>query len=190
MIIGLTGYNGAGKGEVARILRERSFYYTSLSDVLRDDITRRKHTITRKQLIATGNALRNAEGPGVLAKRILAKLENDRHYVVDSIRHPAEIAELRGRSDFILISVEATPAVRFQRIKARGREADPKTLRAFQDTEKTELNNPATTVSVPQAGGQASTKQRHTGQPGKTHAGAVARLAEGNPETQSTPGLG
>src|SRR5437667_178709 len=55
MIIGLTGKNAAGKGAVATFLRDRSFYYYSLSDVIREELERRKIPITRDSLIATGN---------------------------------------------------------------------------------------------------------------------------------------
>ena len=41
MLIGLTGRNAAGKGEVARYLQKKSFYYYSLSDVIREDIRSR-----------------------------------------------------------------------------------------------------------------------------------------------------
>jgi len=39
MIIGLTGKNASGKGEIARFLQERGFTFMSLSDVLRDELT-------------------------------------------------------------------------------------------------------------------------------------------------------
>ena len=38
MILGVSGLNGAGKGEVVRFLEARSFYALSLSDVIRDDL--------------------------------------------------------------------------------------------------------------------------------------------------------
>ena len=41
MLIGLTGRSASGKGEVAKYLEQKSFYYYSLSDVIRDEIRRR-----------------------------------------------------------------------------------------------------------------------------------------------------
>ena len=38
MILGVSGLNGAGKGEVVRFLEARSFYALSLSDVIRDEL--------------------------------------------------------------------------------------------------------------------------------------------------------
>ena len=51
MLIGLTGRNAAGKGEVARYLQKKSFYYYSLSDVIRDEIRSRDLQPTRESLI-------------------------------------------------------------------------------------------------------------------------------------------
>jgi dCMP deaminase len=143
VLIGLTGFNAAGKGVVADILKERSFYYLSLSDVLRNDLKRRKKPVTRQNLIESGNALRARRGSGVLGRMILDMLEEDRHYIIDSIRHPDEVEELQARSDFFLLSIEAKPEVRFQRIRERARESDPQTLAEFNKLEAMELKNEA-----------------------------------------------
>ena len=50
MLIGLTGRNAAGKGEVAEYLKNKSFYYYSLSDVIRDEIRSRGQQPTRDVL--------------------------------------------------------------------------------------------------------------------------------------------
>jgi len=74
MIVGLTGPNAAGKGEVANVLRARGYAYHSLSDVVRDEATVRGLDHTRENLIRVGNELRAAHGPGALAERIVAKI--------------------------------------------------------------------------------------------------------------------
>jgi len=51
MIIGLSGRNGAGKGEVLAFLESRSFYAHSLSDVIRDELRRRGQDETRERMI-------------------------------------------------------------------------------------------------------------------------------------------
>src|SRR5262245_49642092 len=125
MIIGLTGKNAAGKGEVAAFLKDKSFYYYSLSDAIRDELDQRKIPITRDSLIATGNELREKHGADVLARRTLEKIDPNRNYIVDSIRNPAEVETLRKSGRFVLLNVDAPADVRFDRIKARKRENDP-----------------------------------------------------------------
>jgi dCMP deaminase len=141
MIIGLTGKNASGKGEVAAFLKDKSFYYYSLSDVIREELKRRKIPITRDTLIATGNELREKLGSDILAKRILEMIDPNRNYVVDSIRNPSEIQALRKTGRFLLLNVDAPEAIRFQRIKARARENDPQTLQEFRKKEKAESKN-------------------------------------------------
>ena len=72
MILGVSGFNGAGKGEVVRFLEARSFYALSLSDVIRDELRAKGLDETRERMIETGRALRAALGPGGLAERLRA----------------------------------------------------------------------------------------------------------------------
>jgi dCMP deaminase len=138
MLIGLTGRNASGKGEVARYLQKRSFYYYSLSDVIRDEIRARGPDPTRELLITVGNELRQRYGAKILAERILAKIEDDRHYVIDSIRNPSEVDAFRAAKHFKLIRIEAPAEVRFQRILKRHRESDPRTFEEFVELENRE----------------------------------------------------
>lgn len=138
MIIGLTGKNGSGKGEVAEFLCGRGFGYCSLSDVLREEVKRLRKPLTRENLIKTGNQLRKKFGPDILAKRVIARLEPGRHYIVDSVRHPAETRALKTVNDFFLVCVTASPRTRFHRLKKRARESDPKTFKEFTKLESIE----------------------------------------------------
>jgi dCMP deaminase len=141
MIIGLTGKNASGKGEVAKYLESRGFQYHSLSDVLRDELKRRHLKPTRDHLTRIGNELREKSGPSVLAERILKKLNESQNYIVDSFRNPAEVAAFRQRHDYILWAITAKPEARFKRITVRARESDPQTLKEFIRVEEREAHN-------------------------------------------------
>ncbi|QQR81535.1 MAG: AAA family ATPase [Deltaproteobacteria bacterium] len=145
MIIGLTGKNGSGKGEAAKFLQLCGFEYYSLSDILREVLSKKKIPITRENLIKTGTKLREEEGYGALAERTLAKLTPDKNYVIDSIRNPEEVRALKRRDDFFLIKIDAPQKVRFERVKQRARESDPMTFSSFVEMEDRELKskNPA-----------------------------------------------
>jgi dCMP deaminase len=136
LIIGLTGPNAAGKGEVAGMLRRRGFACHSLSDVVREEAVRRGLPPTRENLIGIGNDLRRRHGPGILARRIGGRLR-DRD-VVDSIRNPSEVRELRRRRGFVLVGVVAPRRLRYRRALRRARPGDPRTLREFTDKERRE----------------------------------------------------
>lgn len=139
MIIGLTGPNAAGKGEVAALLVARRMAYHSLSDVLREELSRRGVAPTRENLIAVGNELRATGGAGVLAELIRPRLTG--RDVVDSIRNPAEVDVLRRIPGFLLLGVDAPMEVRFARAVARGRSGDGPTLEEFRAKEARE-NSP------------------------------------------------
>ena len=142
MILGISGLNGAGKGEVVSYLEARSFYGYSLSDVIRDDLRDRGIEESRERMIETGNAIRSALGPGGLALRLVDRLLPDRNYVVDSVRHPEEVAVLRARtSRFKLIWVAADEALRLERIRERGRSGDPATREELRRLEELELGS-------------------------------------------------
>jgi dCMP deaminase len=141
MLIGLTGENCAGKGTVAEYLQKKGFYYLSLSDIIREEVTADGKELTRDNLIKKGNELREKFGPSVLAKKTALKIQGDRNYVVDSIRNPSEVEELKKLGGFALIHVTAPPKVRFERMKDRMRESDPQTYEAFLEVEKLEMEN-------------------------------------------------
>jgi dCMP deaminase len=122
----------------AEFLKSKGFAYHSLSDVIREEVRRRGLELTRDALIATGRELRARHGTGYLAEQILQRLEPGMNYVVDSFRHEDEVAVFRKTSDFHLLAIRATPEIRFERIRNRGRESDPRTLEEFQKLEQAE----------------------------------------------------
>ena len=124
MIIGISGFNGSGKTTVVQYLQNKSFQPYSLSDLLREQLEKEGKELTRENLIDLGNELREKHGAGVLGERVLKKLQNNVHYVVDSIRNPVEVEALESRDDFVLIHVDAPTEVRFERMIDRKREGE------------------------------------------------------------------
>jgi dCMP deaminase len=140
ILIGLTGENCAGKGTAAEYLQKKGFYYLSLSDVIREALADEGKEITREALIAKGNQMRAEDGAGILAKKTLAKVQPGRNYVIDSIRNPAEAQALLERKEFTLIYITASPRIRFERMKKRRREGDPRSFESFLAIEARELD--------------------------------------------------
>lgn len=146
MIIGLTGKNAAGKGEIAAHLKDKGYVSFSLSDALREEATRQGKDHSREVLIKLGTEMRQKFGNGILAKRINEKIsqlksQGKKDFVVDSIRNPGEIMELRKNKDFVLVAVHTEAKIRFQRLLKRGRIGDARTFEEFLEHEKKENNN-------------------------------------------------
>ncbi len=118
---------------------QKKFIAFSLSDIIRDEAKKRGLDPARDNLIAIGNELRETEGPGTLAKRTIEKIRNAPQAVVDSIRNPSEIEELRKNlKDFRLIGVTAGQKVRFERAMKRARAGDGLTFEEFAKKEEKE----------------------------------------------------
>ena len=143
MIIGLTGKNAAGKGELAEHLKSKGFAYFSLSDALRDEATKQGLDHSRDVLIKLGTEMREKLGNAILAVKINEKIRQlpNKDIVVDSIRNPGEIEELRKNNNLILIGVHTDSKIRFERLVRRGRVGDSKTFEEFLEHEKKENNN-------------------------------------------------
>jgi dephospho-CoA kinase len=146
-LIGLTGTNGAGKGEVAAFLATQGYAVYSLSDVIREHLRKKRLEPSRDNMIAAGNALRRRYGADILARRAMRKVKGNA--VIDSIRTSREVAFLRKQPGFILVAVEAPVELRFKRVRKRGRTESASTLREFVIKEQEEM-----------AGGQAGQQLR------------------------------
>lgn len=139
MIVGLTGRNASGKGTVGEWLIAQGFFYTSLSDAIRVWLREQGKETTRDNLTWAGRTLREQGGAGVLATRTLATLVPGKDAIVDSVRTPAEVRELRQRADFVLVEVWADERTRYERLRARGRAGDAADFSEFQRQEAAEL---------------------------------------------------
>lgn len=143
-LIGLTGTNGAGKGEAAAYFAAKGYACFSLSDVIRDELRSRGQPASRDNLIRTGNELRGRFGADILARRTMDKVGTGERAVIDSIRNADEIAYLRRQKGFILLAIDAPIDLRFARVAARGRDESAADLEAFRRKEDEERRGSAT----------------------------------------------
>lgn len=135
-LIGLTGTNGAGKGEVAAYLAKKSYAYFSLSDIIREKLEEEDAEANRDNLIRKGNELRRKGGPDILARLVMERVRGKA--VIDSIRNPREVEYLKKQAGFILLAIDAPPSLRFERVQKRGRNESAQTLDEFIQKEAEE----------------------------------------------------
>ena len=141
MIIGITGTKASGKGMVTEILREKGFVYCSTSDEVRKEAKKRGLTEYKtSDLQDIGNEIREKFGSGELTKRCLNENSNVEKLVIDGIRNPGEIEEIKKKGG-IIISVDAPEEMRFKRLIERKRESDPKTIEEFKKMEARDRGN-------------------------------------------------
>ena len=150
LVIGLTGPNAAGKGEVCKYLNRKDFIVFSLSDILREIASKNNINTTRENLVLLGNNLRARYGSGYLAKKLIKKIKSYDKVVVDSIRTVGEIQEFKKefKKNFFLIYITAPKKIRFKFLKNRGRKGDPNSYKKFLEIEKRECSNKKTQQQI------------------------------------------
>lgn len=124
--VGLTGRMASGKGEAARLLVQRGFRYISLSDIVRREAARLPVAPSRAGMQDIGNRLRTEGGAGVLGRLVREEVEASGvpRWVIDGIRNPEEVRELRRLRAFFLVAVDSPPETILRRMRQRGRSGD------------------------------------------------------------------
>jgi len=143
IVVGVTGMPGAGKATVKEIVEKMGYPVVIMGDEIREEAKHRKLKPTPQNLGMVMLKLREEEGPAVVAKRCLTKMEKaeEKVVVVEGIRSLDEVEEFKRRfSNFILIAIHASPETRFQRLFQRKRSDDPKGWKTFVERDLRELS--------------------------------------------------
>ncbi len=133
MIIGVVGSIASGKSLLGDVLVKRGFLRLSFSAEVRNEAANKNISIKRKELQDLGNEMRLREGNDYWAKKVIAKMEKNKNYVVEGIRNPSEVNALRKLENFILVGVEAPIERRFQWIMMRQKDSDPSSLEGVKE---------------------------------------------------------
>lgn len=142
MIIGITGYLAAGKGEAAEYLSSRhGFIKRGYGDVIRAELTKMGVPLGRDAEYAYANEMRQKFGFGYWSKMIVETLKPGEDVVVEGVRNPGELPELSAAGDFYLIAIEAPVDKRFERVLSRKKIGDPTTFDEMKEKSEREAEN-------------------------------------------------
>ena len=150
IIIGLTGPIASGKGTAKKYIVEKyAAKDCRFSSILRDILNRVDMPICRENLQKISTALRQTFGEDLLAKAIAkdaTSLDSD-IVVIDGVRRMTDIGHLIELNNFILVSIDAEPKVRYERLVLRNENEDDrsKTFQGFLDDHKIE-----TEITIPE----------------------------------------
>lgn len=142
VVVGIVGMPGSGKSAAADVLRRMGIPVVVMGDVVREE------TLSRGLEPSTGNVgrvmleIRQEEGPAVVAKRCVPKIEAVQGpiVVVEGIRSYDEVEEFRRHfENFLLLAICSSAETRFRRLYHRRRSDDPSSWKVFQERDFREL---------------------------------------------------
>ncbi len=141
--MGLTGMPGAGKSSVVKLVQKAGFDVVSMGDVIREETTKRGFELNPQNVGKVMLELRATGGDNVVAEKCVPKILSKKNskIVIDGLRSYAEAEVFQKHfAHFILVTVHASPKIRFARLSERGRSDDPKTWEVFHERDMRELN--------------------------------------------------
>jgi len=141
-VVAIAGMPGAGKSVVSRVAQSRGIPILVCGDVIREEAMRRGLQPTPGNMAEVMLTIRQQEGAGVVAERLIPRIEcsDSPFVVVEGVRSMAEVNALRKRSGVTILGVHASPKTRYERLRARGRTDDPENWEEFQKRDMRELN--------------------------------------------------
>jgi dephospho-CoA kinase len=143
MIIGITGTNGAGKGEVVRYLvEEKGFTHYSGREQLTAELKLRGLEVDRPNMNLVGTELREKYGPAYIAEVFLdrAEKEGKKNIVIESIRSPFEADAIHKAGGKIIV-VDADLETRYYRVVTRGSDTDKVSFEEFCAQQEREMTS-------------------------------------------------
>jgi len=141
-IIVVVGMPGAGKGIVSKAATSRGIPVLVCGDVVREETKKRGLAPTPENTGKVMLAIRQEEGPGVVAERLIPRVASlgAPLVVVEGVRSMAEVEALRRSHTVVIVAVHASPKARYERLVARGRSDDPKSWEEFLERDARELS--------------------------------------------------
>ncbi|MGD2250840.1 MAG: AAA family ATPase [Candidatus Methanofastidiosia archaeon] len=131
----VVGMPGCGKDVFLSIAAKYQYPVVSMGDAVRKETQKRGLPLEHHGEIA--KKLREEQGLAAVAQLVLDTLTPDS--VVDGVRGAAELDLFSQYYLVETLAIHASPQTRFERVKARQREGDPKTWNQFIERDIREL---------------------------------------------------
>jgi dephospho-CoA kinase len=140
-LILITGMSGSGKTTLADMFRDDGFSVVTMGDVIRGLAADRGLEPTPEVLGSIAKGIREEHGDTAVAVKCVERLRGVEEpvVVIDGIRSLAEVDVFRGSFKGLLVAVHASPGLRYERLRGRGRSDDPQDFEAFRERDLREL---------------------------------------------------
>jgi dephospho-CoA kinase len=140
-VIAVCGMPGSGKEEFVQVAKSQGLYIVRMGDVVREEVKGRNLELTDQNVGQIANSERKTHGLGVWAERTIPRIKGD-FILIDGIRGDDEIHVFRSalKADFILVGIQSSKEVRFERTKKRARSDAPVSWEDFCERENREIS--------------------------------------------------
>lgn len=141
-LICLTGMPGAGKTVVAEVARDLGLKVYSMGDIVREEVLKEKGALSWEDVKRIMFEIREKEGPRAVAKRVLKAMlrENWDVAVIEGVRSLKEIEEFKTVGEVTVLAIHSSPMDRYERLRRRAREGDPKSFEEMRERDLKELS--------------------------------------------------
>jgi len=135
----------SGKTEAVKIAKDRNIPIFRMGEVVWDEVKSRDLELNDENVGFIANEMRIKHGKDVWAKRTVEKIRHSNYndlIIIDGIRNIEEIDFFRKNlgDDFILISVEVSDEIRYERAMSRGRSDDSCDIEKIKKRDHRELS--------------------------------------------------
>jgi dephospho-CoA kinase len=143
IVIGITGTFGAGKGAIVDYLvKEKGFAHSSARAFFAEEMEKQGIPVDRDRMIAFANKLRKEHGAGYVFTKLFERaMALGSNSVIESLRTPGEVAEMRQHENAYLLAVDADRELRYDRITGRGSKLDNVSFEDFVRQEEQEMRS-------------------------------------------------
>ncbi|MGI6009168.1 MAG: AAA family ATPase [Methanomethylophilus sp.] len=138
-MIVVAGMPGAGKEEFLSAGRAKGIPFVRMGDLVREFYAASGAEAKGMSLGQFAGAEREAHGTDVWAKRAVEKVEG-KVFMIDGCRSMDEVRAFRKHGEVVIVSVHASPSVRYARLVKRGREDAPKNIEEFEARDAREIS--------------------------------------------------
>jgi len=139
----ITGMPGAGKSEVAQVLRDAGFPVIVMGDIIREEIRSRGLEANSANTRLVMLDLREREGPAAVARRCLDGLKTitSETVVIEGCRSIAELEVFEQYAEAVtVLCIHSSPSTRFARLRQRARDDAPPEWSTFRERDLREIS--------------------------------------------------
>jgi dephospho-CoA kinase len=144
-IIAFTGMPFSGKSEAVKIAKEKKIPIIRMGDIVWEEIKKMGLTLNEKNVGEIANNMRKKHGMDIWAIKTIERIKNIKNtdiLVIDGIRNLEEIETFKRNlgDDFLLVAIQVTDELRYQRAMNRNRKDDSKDLAIIKERDNREIS--------------------------------------------------